>query len=266
MGDVASAIVAAGQGGASMRTGRVVGITGTAITVDVGGGQLGNFAYLDSYVPILGDAVQVLFQSPVPWVIGRSAGLPIDKGDGLGNVLPNPSFEADAINTVSPAGWTSYVGVGNTGTTSPRVRDAGPFGAADGLQFYEIYMTATGSSTYGLASDQVAVTPGQRWTAATSWQAYADGVSTPMVSPLVELHLVFQANAGDAYPTAVSNLTLMQGVGQFGSMPYWGILRDPFGAGSTVPAGAGFVRVVLLATNDCTGGAWFDKVILRRVT
>src|SRR5256885_1136737 len=125
--------------GATMRTARGVGSTGTQGTVDIGGGQLVAAPHPDSYIPLLRGAVQVQ--------------------------------------------------------------------------------------------------AGQSWTAATWWQAYADGVTTPMVTPLVELHLVFQANATDAYPTAVQDNTLMQGVGPFGSMPLWAILRDPTGTGRAVPAG-----------------------------
>jgi hypothetical protein len=262
MSGVADAISQAVSAGASMRTGRVVGITGTQLSIDLGGGRLVNAPYLDSYVPILGDPVQLIFQPPVIWVLGRSSGLPAFPAD---NVLPNPSFENDATGTSNPAGWTLWQDPANTGTTVPQVRNAGPFGTPDGLNFYEIYMIANGSSSMALVSNQFPVALGQRWTAAVQWQAYADGV-TSMVAPLASLNLAWQANPGDAYPTWVQQDTLMQGVGPFGSMTDWPLLRAVVGTGNSVPVGANFVRVVLLANNDCTGGVWFDRAILRRVS
>lgn len=259
MTDLASQVSRALTGGATMRTGRLVGITGTQVTVDVGGGQVVAAPYLDSYVPILGDAVQLLMQPPAIWVIGRTSGLPDN------NVLANPSFEADAPGTVNPAGWTLWRATGNTGTLEPQVRDAGAFGTPDGTQFYEIYMLDNGSAEVALVSDQIAVQPGQMWTAAVQWQAYADGVTTPMVPPLVSLNLAWQANVGDAYPTVVQEDVLMQGVGPFGSMIEWPYLRAAYGTGNPVPSGAGYLRVVLQATNDCSGGVWFDRAICRRV-
>lgn len=260
MADTASLISQALSAGTSMRTGRLVGITGTQVTVDIGGGQIVAAPYLDSYVPILGDAVQLLMQTPVVWVIGRTSGLPSD------NVLSNPSFEGDAVNTTNPAGWTLWTDPTNSGTFSPRVRDAGAFGTPDGNHFYEMYLLNSGSSAAALVSDQIPVAAGQSWTAAVQWQAYADGVTTPMVPPLVELHLAWQANAGDTYPTKVQEDVLMQGVGPFGSMIEWPWLRAAYGTGNPVPSGASYLRVVLYASLDGSGGAWFDRAICRQVS
>jgi hypothetical protein len=260
--DLAAAIAqAATTGGAALRSGRVLGIAGTTLTVDVGGGQLVAMPYADAYTPILGDTVQIIQQGAVSFVIGRAAGMPTD------NVLANPSFEVDAVATATPRNWTPYFPPGNTGTLASQVVTASQWGAADGAQIYEIYMTVAGSAIQMLVSDQIPVAYGQVWTAAASWQGYADGVTAgQQVTPVAQLFLTWQANLGDAYPTVSSPDTLlMAAAGVSLSMPWWGVLRELSGTGQPVPAGASFMRVALYASHDTTGGMWFDKVICRQL-
>lgn len=259
-GDLATTIAGAGQvGGASLRTGRVVALATTTITVDIGGGQTVAMPYASGYTPVLGDTVQVIQQGAVSFVIGASAGLPSD------NAVANPSFELDAAFSTTVTAWTKYV---QTAGGAVRISTADTWNQIDGNQMLEFSQGTSGTSDTAMISDPITVHPGERWAAAVFWQGYADGSATggAMVPPVVSLTLTWFVDTTTAYPTTSAADTLvMSAAAPFGAMNNWVLLRDQTGTGTTVPPGITVMRIKLEVVFDSSGVAWFDRVIARKL-
>jgi hypothetical protein len=240
--------------GAFLRTGGLSGIAGTTLTVNVGGGQLVDMPYLDSYVPILGDVVQILQQGGVSLVIGASAAMATD------NTLTNPSFELDGAGSTAITGWTAHQDVASVGSATMKVDTATGWGPKDGVQWLEINHGSAGYSGMYAVSDPVAVQPGQRWSAAGYVvSAVTDGGDEPDLS----LWLAFFASSAGTYPTDLLSEERLQSInGPTG--PGWVVVRAPTGTGTTVPDGATAMRV-LLFTETWGGSVYWDKIVCRRV-
>lgn len=242
-----------------MRIGIVSRYDATSIIVQISGSDvLINAAYFaGQYFPVLGDIVVVL-KSGASWVV-----LGALSGDATDNAVLNPSFETNLPGSATIVSWTIYVGAG---AANVQVAAVNTWPGIDGNQMAEIYRTGGVVSTTSLLSSPIHVVPGQRWTASAAWKAYADGVGVPMAAPNVSLSLTWYANETDAYPaTVAADTLLMQASGQFGGMAVWAVLRDQTGDGTYVPDLATTMRVKLTATHNSTGGAWFDRVIARRL-
>lgn len=237
--------------GATLRVGRVVGLTYTSVTVDMGGGQLIDAPCSSAFRPILGENVQILHQGSLLLAVGSAATMP-DR-----NAVANPSFERDPVGSAVITNWTKYVG---SGAAAVAVAAADTWPAVDGNQVLEIANTAA-TSTTSMLSDPIPVVAGQRWSASCRWQAYADGATLPMVTPTISLWLTWYASAAAAYPTtSAADTLIMQSIGPFGAMPEWSVLRSQTGNGAVVPTGIAAMQVMLRAVHGSTGRARFDRV------
>lgn len=239
---------------ATLRTGRVVGLSGATITVDLGGQQLTDLPYLESYLPILGDPVQILSQGAVSLVIGATTGMPAD------NVLKNGSFELDAPGTIPPSFWT-YADGGGSGSATAKVDVATGWGPKDGAQWLEInHSSGTDSVTY-VTSEAIPVNAGERWSASAYVVSTNDfGTDEPQLSVL----LAWFADDSGAYPGDIISQDYVQVInGPTG--PWWVPVRAVSGNGIPVPYGAGVLRVVI--RSDLFGAAvYWDKVVCRRIS
>jgi hypothetical protein len=238
---------------ATLRTGRVVGLTGAALTIDVGGGQYVDMPYLTAYVPILGDTVQILQQAGVNVVLDSLGGMPSD------NVVYNPSFEVDSAGSTSITGWSKYTDPASTGTTTVKVDTATGWGPKDGTQWLELNHQTAGFVATHMYSALIQVQAGQRWSAC----AYCVSANEAGVDePVMEVALAF--HGGDtAYPADIVSTSTIQAInGPTG--PQWVPVRAVTGNGVTVPFGASTMRVVLV-TEEQGGSVYWDKVICRRV-
>lgn len=254
MPDLVTALADNTPPAAQLRTGRVVQILGASqLVIDVGGGQLVNAPALTQYDPILGDIVQLLQQGPVLLALGRPS--PV-AGD---NVLINPSFELDAVG-VPPTSWTSVV---HTGAATTRVNPAAGWGAVTGSNWLEVHSTSAPDTTVYTVSEPIAVTEGQRWTAA----AWTVNQSWGVNGGFSELLLSWYADSTTMYPSGLGDYTIQGLTFPVGGVPGWSLLRELSGSGVSVPAGVRFMRVVLsttLAGGTTTVGYW-DGIICRRL-
>lgn len=256
MGDLASAISAANGAGLTMRTGRVVRYDAGLLTVDVGNGQLASMPYADSYLPILGESVQCLYQRGVWFGLCRASQPPLDA------VLADPSFEVSALG-VQPAAWGVYSDTAQS-TVAPTVRTrAVPAGfEIDGVQMLEVACLSDNQIVFAdVYSQPIAVMPGQAWTAA-AW-AYSE---YQVASPTLALKLAWFANSSDTYPTTVATDTVITAVSSPALQP-WMLLRGASGgAGAVVPAGAAWMRVVLENEVFNIASVLWDKVVCHQVS
>lgn len=254
-GSLATVIAQAGNTGASLRTGRLIGIGDSSLTVDVGGGQAVAMPYVDAYTPILGDRVQILQQGMVCVVFGATGGMPDD------NAVTNPSFELDAPGTSPPQGWTRYFNPAGTSDSTVKTDVATGWGAKDGVRWLEVNHGATaGYAGIYAISTPIPVQPGQQWSAS----AYViSTITTGADQPKLSLKLAFYGSTVGTYPASVLQETLLQMVsGPTG--PQWIPVRQVTGGGVTVPGGAGGM-VVLLLTETWGGSCYWDKVVCRRL-
>lgn len=257
MPDLAVSIAQAGQsGGCTLRTGTLIAIGDTTLTVDIGGGQALSMPYIDPYIPILGDRVQVIQQGMVCLAIGAAGGMPDD------NVLANPSFELDAVGTTPPSNWHLYFDPAGDSLAHPKTDVASGWGPKHGTRWLEINYAGGAGGFEGnyVWSDPVAVQPGQVWSAS----AYV--VTAPELGadePALQLRLAFMATSAGTYPASVISETTIQTING-PSGPAWVPLRAVAGSGTTVPAGAGAMSVVLLS-QQYGGSVYWDKVVCRRL-
>lgn len=241
------------QPGGVLRTGRLVGISGTALTVDIGGGEQVDMPYLDPYLPLLGDTVQVLQQGAVPLVLGAPAGMADD------NVLANPSFEIDPPGSTVTS-WTNYVDPASIGSATVTVDTATAWGPKHGVQWLEINHAIAGYVGNYQISEAIAVQPGQRWSAVGYAVSSVEGGSD---QPTMSIRLTFYATAAGTYPTnVVSSDTLQIINGPTG--PWWVPVRAITGTGTVVPDGVTAMRVVLV-TETYGGSVYWDKILCRRL-
>lgn len=256
MPDLATSISQAGQtGGAQLRTGQLVAIGDTTLTVDIGGGQALEMPYADPYIPILGDRVQVIQQGMVCLAIGAAGGMPDD------NAVYNPSFELDTPGTSPPSGWSIYFSPSGTSDSHIKTDLATGWGAKHGVRWLEINHGATaGYAGIYVSSTPIAVQPGQQWSAA----AYViSTIETGADQPTLHIRLAFTAATSGTYPTDVIQEIPLQIInGPTG--PQWIPLRQISGGGAVVPAGAGGMMVVLI-TETWSGSVYWDKVVCRRL-
>jgi hypothetical protein len=252
---LAEVIAQAASTGASLRTGKLIGIGDSSLTVDIGGGQAVAMPYVDTYTPILGDRVQILQQGMVCLVFGAAGGLPDD------NAVVNPSFELDPAGTSPPQGWTRYFSPAGTSDSTVKTDVASGWGAKDSVRWLEVNHGATaGYAGIYVTSTPIAVQPGQQWSAS----AYAiSTITTGADQPKLHLSLAFTATTAGTYPASVLQETPLQMiVGPTG--PQWIPLRAVTGSGTTVPGGCGGMMVVLL-TETWGGSAYWDKVVARQL-
>lgn len=257
-GNLAGAIAGQGDSGASLRTGTVVGITGTALTVDIGGGETTDMPYLDGYLPVLGDRVAVLQQGAVCLVIGSPAGMPDT------NMVANPSFELDLAGAF-PAGWSAYANPDPAypGTASIIVEVGTGWGAKDGRQWLRIKHEASGNANIVMSSDPIAVSPGERW-AAVAWTIFSAQGGLGIDTPAMAVSLGFLADPTGAYPTDVLAEAEQQWInGPTGGT--WVAVRAITGTGALVPEGCTAMRV-LLDTTLSSGVVYWDKVVARKLS
>jgi hypothetical protein len=241
--------------GASLRTGRLIAIGDSSLTVDVGGGQAVAMPYVDGYTPILGDRVQILQQGMVCIVVGSTGGMPDD------NAVINPSFELDPAGTSPPQGWARYFSPAGTSDGTVKTDVASGWGAKHGTRWLEVNHGVTaGYAGIYVSSTPIAVQPGQQWSAS----AYAiSTVETGADQPKLHLSLAFTATTAGTYPASVLQETPLQMiVGPTG--PQWVPLREVSGDGVTVPGGCNGMMVVLL-TETWGGSAYWDKVVCRQL-
>jgi hypothetical protein len=254
----AAAISQAAYSGAALRTGTLVGIAGTKLTVDIGGGQIVAMPYLQAYIPLLGDIVQIIQQGSVSLVLGAATAMP------SGNVLTNPSFELDLPGATAITGWSIYRDPSYTGHAYAKVNAGVGWGALDGDQWFEIgYDTGGGANANVRASsDPIPVTPGEKWAVAAyvvaiPWSGAAD-------FPSMALSLGFMASVAGVYPDdIIAESETQYLVGPTG--PTWTPIRAIAGGGTVVPDGAVAMRVIL-DTNLGSGNAYWDKVICRKLS
>lgn len=250
----------AAAAGAQLRTGVVTAVDATTVTVDIGGGELPAVPYTDAYQPILGDAVQLLYQRGVWFCLGRSAGAQ------PGDALSNPSFDtaADTIGA-APSGWGIYHNP--TGPANGQVTvEAAPAGQQiDGRQCLQVRNPSSTQQTYTeVYSEAIPVAAGQKWTAA----AWYLGGGYPLVASVV-LRLAFFDDGSDVYPnvdaSTVSSVETSVLVG-----PPAVLLRLMPDAGIEIPAGINWARVVLttVITPQSAAGSkvYWDRVIARRLS
>ncbi len=255
MADLATVISQAANTGASLRTGRLIGIGSSTLTVDIGAGQALNVPFVDGYQPILGDRVQILQQGMVCLAIGACGGMPDD------NAVINPSFELDAAGTTPPQGWTVYMDPAGTADSHAKTAVATGWGAKDGVRWLEIdHGVTAGYAGIYVTSTPIAVQPGQHWSAS----AYAiSGTPAGTGEPTLHLRLAFMPSTVGTYPASVSLETPLQIInGPTG--PQWIPVREVAGTGAVVPAGAGGMMVVLF-TQIYGGSVYWDKIVARRL-
>lgn len=247
-------IKSAGTSGPSdptSRTGTVVAVpapTASLVWVDMGGPEPVDLPYLNTYVPVPGDQVEVLFRS----VNGNMQGLVLGGRAGQsGNLIPNGDFRAQSqlslatINT--PYMWNFYHASGGAAHSFV-------FGALDSVH------TATSgqpvmivTTDIQLASDDYAYSaavqthPGEKFSVDALWNV---STNSP---PGCNIYLMagFFAGAEDLWPAAMSttvidtdNLTSPVAVGGFTQWQSGQI---------TVPAGANYVRIAM--RGEVTGGS-----------
>lgn len=257
MVDLASAVAAAANSGAIMRTGTVKRYDAGTLTVDVGGGQLVSMPYMDGYLPILGDPVQCLGQGGVWFALGRASQFPAD------NTVVDPSFELTPVGS-PPAAWGIYNNTPGGGTGTLLVRTAAvPAGfEIAGSQMLEVScQTSGGQITADIYSQPIAVAPGQTWTAAAWVYAAFQGIG-----PTLRLKLAWFANSTNVYPTTVAGDSVIT-VADPPPLQPWMLLRGASGGGGVVvPAGASYMRVVLESVVYDIAYAEWDKVVCRRVS
>ncbi len=235
----------------SLRTGRVVGLNGAALTIDIGGGEYVDMPYLTAYLPILGDTVQILQQGGVNVVLDSFGGMPSD------NVVYNPSFEIDSPGSTTITGWGKYTDPASLGTSTAKVDTATGWGPKDGTQWFEINHAATGFVGTHLYSDLIRVQPGQRWSASASVVSINEpGVDEPDMS----VKLVFHAGSNSYPADVVASSTIQMVKGPTG--PQWTPVRAVTGSGVTVPFGAANMRVVLV-TEEQGASVYWDRVVCR---
>lgn len=252
---LATAIAAAGSsGGASLRTGRVLGIGAATVTVDIGGGQLVSMPYLDTYLPVLGDRIQAIQHGSVCVILGAVAGMPDD------NILVNPSFERDAPGT-APTSWTTYLEPTSIGTATALTQLATGWGGRGGIKWLEITHGGSGTATITVSSEAIPVQPGQAWTASAAMSASASDAGANQAA--IALFLAFFPTSGTNYPAGLisaSRIQLLAGP----TGPQWVTMRDIGGTGTVVPGGATAMRV-LLQTTLLSEAVYWDRVICRRL-
>lgn len=253
---LAAGIAGAANSGATLRTGTVAGISGTAVTVDVGGGQMVDMPHLIAYQPILGDVVQILQQGPANLVLDRVAAI---SGN---NALANPSFEIDPPGT---AGATSWTAIRDPAATSPIVittRLGSGWGAADGSQWIEFAATAAGGDAgMYLTSEPIPVSPGEQWTAA----AYVTAAGNTAANT-AQLRLAWFDTSAPNYPATIAPDHLIGSVSfPVGVYPAWFVLRHLSGNGVAVPDGVQYMRVVLSVEIFDVGWVYADAVCARRI-
>lgn len=253
--DLADAISRASDPGAVLRTGTLTGISGTAVTVDIGGGQLVDMPRVEQYTPILGDPVQILQQGPVNLVLGAPAGMPDT------NAVVNASFENDPSGTSPPTGWTVFFDPGGITDVSATAETATIIGAKDGAQWLRVLHGPTvGYAGCYLCSTSIAVNPGERWSAAAYAFTAADAGDD---QPQLHLTLAFFASLAGVYSEDLLSETELQTI--FGPTgPTWIPLRAIGGTGTVVPDGAGAMRVILW-TEISGGSVYWDKIVARRI-
>jgi hypothetical protein len=213
--------------------------------------------YLDLYLPILGDRVQVLQQGPVSLVIGAAAGMPDN------NAVYNPSFELDDPGTTPPTGWNVYADPAFTGTASAKVDVGVGWGAKDGGQWLEINHETTGNANMVIWSTAIPVNPGESW-AAVAWTIFSAEGGLGSDTPAMAVSVAFFADDTGVYPTDVLSEAEQQWInGPTGGT--WVPVRAIAGTGAVVPDDATVMRV-LLDTTLSSGSVYWDKVIARRLT
>ncbi len=259
--DLAASIAQAGKGGgATMRTARVTALDYATITLDVGGGELVAAPYLDSYVPILGDYVQVLQAGAVSLILGRVSGSPAD------NLLLNPGFEADppgTDTTTGITGWSKYLDPGSPADADVLVDTVSGWGSADGTQWLELNYNGAGAYVVvSVLSEAIPVNPDERFTAAARATMHTEDETGSNAT----LYLTWYADVGDTYPTTVAADTEIQ-TAEFpiGGIPGWVLLRQLTGSGYPVPAGARAMRVRLKTLMRVDGSAFWDSVVARKI-
>jgi hypothetical protein len=240
---------------AYLRTGKVVGIGVTGVTVDIGSSQFVDMPALTQYQPILGDIVNIIQQGPVQLVLGRTA--PI-AGD---NVLYNPSFELDLPLTSGATSWSFIADAAATDPVVAKTRTATGWGAVHGTQWLELSSgTTAGDAGVHCVSEAIPVTAGELWTAAAYVTAAGNGGN------VATLRLAWYATDTAVYPATVVADTII-GSASFpnGTYPDWVLLRQLSGGGIPAPTGASFMRVVLSAEIFDVGYVYADAFIARKI-
>jgi hypothetical protein len=255
--DLATVVAdAAKNTGATLRTGRLLAIGDSTLTVDIGGGQALSMPFVDTYTPILGDRVQVLQQGMVCLAFGAAGGMPDD------NQVFNPSFELDIPGTSPPQGWSVYFDPAGTSDSTVKTDFATGWGAKHGVRWLELNHGVTaGYAGIYVSSTPIAVQPGQQWSAA----AYAiSAIETGASEPTLQIRLAFLSSTSGTYPASVVQEVPLQIInGPTG--PQWISLREIAGDGATVPVSAAAMTVVLF-TQMWGGSVYWDKVVCRRLS
>jgi len=179
-----------------LRTGTLISyddIVGTA-SVDIGGTVLQNIPYLDSYLPILGDYVQVLTSGSSWQILGKNASAQAN------DVLANPSFEGDADGSL-PSSWRIYHDPVGTATASVYVY-ANPFNTrVHGRKALAVQnASAANFSITWVYSEAIPVAPNDRLALST---VHIGSIATGTLA-VIEVDVLYFANSSDTYPTTVA--------------------------------------------------------------
>lgn len=222
----------------------------TAITVRFAGGVVGDFPYLRSYLPILGEQVLLAANGSAWTVIDGLAGMPPE------NPVVNPGFEASGSVAT---GWSK---TDLAGATTLGVAFADP--PAEGVNAGEVSSVALNVDTV-LQSNAIQVQSGDHWSADCLCRVGAGGNPGSVIMILM---LTWYANATNLYPTTAAADSIISIQELPTPQNVWSLMRMFPGSngGFVVPAAASHMRVAIRCQgNDVTQVAPFlvDRVIAR---
>jgi hypothetical protein len=253
-----------------MRIGTVRTYDARLITVNVGGGTLVAMPYLRGYQPLLGDLVTCVNQGAVWFCVGPATGSPPD------NAVVNPSFETSGTGSMA-SGWGAYHDPSSTATASVTVQNVFGSSTVDGSQCLRVGVTRVGVtdpqfSFDSIYSSPIAVTPGDRWSAAAHVQRQDDTQAVTPASVIAGVFLSWYSNNTDVYPTT-SAANSAQSIVAIDNAPGWALLGAATSpTGITVPGAANFMRVILYSeilfplSFISTAPLYWDLVIARKVS